>query len=177
LQGRIVIVLVLGGVRSGKSEVAEQITTQIADNGPITYLATGVATDPVMAQRIETHRARRPATWATIEAGHDLAGVLETATGTVLVDALGTWVAHTDDFAVDAPTLCRALTDRTGSTVVVSDEVGLSVHAPTDAGRRFADALGDLNRAVADVADRTLFVAAGRATELFDVARVLGTAR
>jgi adenosyl cobinamide kinase/adenosyl cobinamide phosphate guanylyltransferase len=44
--------------------------------------------------------------------------------------------------------------------------VGLGVHPPTDVGRRFADALGGLNRAVADVADRVLLVVAGRVLPL-----------
>jgi nicotinate-nucleotide--dimethylbenzimidazole phosphoribosyltransferase len=48
----------------------------------------------------------------------------------------------------------------------VSEEVGLGVHAPTEVGRRFADALGELNRAVADVADRALLVVAGRVLPL-----------
>jgi nicotinate-nucleotide--dimethylbenzimidazole phosphoribosyltransferase len=50
--------------------------------------------------------------------------------------------------------------------VVVSEEVGLGVHAPSEAGRRFADVLGTLNRAVADVADRVLLVVAGRVLPL-----------
>ena len=50
--------------------------------------------------------------------------------------------------------------------MVVSEEVGLGVHPPTEVGRRFADALGSLNRAVADVADRVLLVVAGRVLPL-----------
>jgi len=48
----------------------------------------------------------------------------------------------------------------------VSEEVGLSVHPPTDAGRRFVDALGELNQAVAAVADDVLLVVAGRVLPL-----------
>jgi adenosylcobinamide kinase/adenosylcobinamide-phosphate guanylyltransferase len=48
----------------------------------------------------------------------------------------------------------------------VSEEVGLGVHATTDVGRRFADALGTLNRAVADEADRVYLVVAGRVLPL-----------
>ncbi len=50
--------------------------------------------------------------------------------------------------------------------MVVSDEVGLGVHPTTEVGRRFADALGALNRAVADEADRVLLVVAGRVMAL-----------
>ena len=82
-----------------------------------------------------------------------------------MVDALGTWVAGLPEFAVDAEGLCATLRARKaqGSTVVVSEEVGLGVHPFTTAGGRFRDALGSLNRAVADVADEVLLVVAGRA--------------
>ena len=56
--------------------------------------------------------------------------------------------------------------DRTGDTVVVSEEVGLSVHPTTEAGRRFVDVLGEVNRAVGDAADRVLLVVAGRVVPL-----------
>jgi adenosylcobinamide kinase / adenosylcobinamide-phosphate guanylyltransferase len=84
----------------------------------------------------------------------------------VLVDSLGTWVARCDDFAVDTDALVAALTRRTSPTVVVSEEVGLGVHPETEVGRRWRDAVGEVNQAVAAAADRVLLVVAGRALEL-----------
>ncbi len=55
---------------------------------------------------------------------------------------------------------------RSADTVLVSDEVGLSVHPPTALGRQFVDAVGDCNRAIAAIADRVLLVVAGRTLEL-----------
>jgi adenosyl cobinamide kinase/adenosyl cobinamide phosphate guanylyltransferase len=170
------ITLVLGGTRSGKSEVAESLVA--AAGGRVTYVATAQVTDDDMAARIAAHRARRPAGWATVEAGVDLPGVLDDAPpGPVVVDSLGTWVAAHDDLAPDTPGLCRALRRRAtagaGDTVLVSEEVGLGVHAPTITGRRFADALGELNRAVAGEADRVLLVVAGRVLPLDSVDAVL----
>lgn len=158
------ITLVLGGTRSGKSEVAERQAA--AGSGPVTYVATGRATDHDMARRIAAHRARRPASWRTVEAGPDLAGALAEPEGTVLVDSLGTWIAGLPDLVADPGPLCTALRARSGDTVVVSEEVGLGVHATTAAGRRFADALGAVNRAVADVADAVWLVVAGRVLPL-----------
>ena len=164
LYGAAVIVLVLGGARSGKSELAERWVQRFEP--PVTYLATGWSDDDAMAARIEAHRARRPASWSTLEVGAGLAGALRSVRGAVLVDALGTWLARHHDFEVDAADLCRALRERDGDTVVVSDEVGLSVHPETPVGVAFRDALGSLNRAVADVADRAVLVVAGRVLEL-----------
>jgi adenosyl cobinamide kinase/adenosyl cobinamide phosphate guanylyltransferase len=88
----------------------------------------------------------------------------------VLVDSLGTWVARHADLRPDTAGLCAALRARAasgaGATVVVSEEVGLGVHAPSEAGRRFADVLGTLNRAVAGESDRVLLVVAGRVLPL-----------
>jgi adenosyl cobinamide kinase/adenosyl cobinamide phosphate guanylyltransferase len=158
------ITLVLGGTRSGKSEVAEALAAR--GGVPVTYVATGRAVDEDMAGRIAAHRARRPEDWATVEAGEDLPDVLRGLAGPALVDSLGTWVAGHADLDPAVAPLCAALRERAGDTVVVSEEVGLGVHAPSEAGRRFADVLGTLNRAVAGVADRVLLVVAGRALPL-----------
>ncbi|HEX9969114.1 MAG TPA: bifunctional adenosylcobinamide kinase/adenosylcobinamide-phosphate guanylyltransferase [Acidimicrobiales bacterium] len=160
------ITLVLGGARSGKSEVAERLASRLGE--PVTYVATGTAADDDadMAARIERHRARRPASWATVEAGPDLGDVLRGIEGPVLLDALGTWLAGSRDFAVDGRDLCVALRERSGDTVVVSDEVGMGVHPSSELGRRFRDALGLLNQDVAEVADEVLLVVAGRALRL-----------
>ncbi len=226
------ITLVLGGARSGKSELAESLASMSPQ--PVTYVATGWASDPEMAERIERHRARRPSGWATLEvagsaptpaaatpapagpattpagpatptpagpdtpatAGHstpapatpapagsatasagpgtpippsaELAELLVGTAGTVLVDSLGTWVAGAPGFGVDADALCAALLGRTGASIVVSEEVGLGVHPETELGRDFRDALGELNQAVAAVADEVLLVVAGRALRLED---------
>lgn len=162
------ITLVLGGARSGKSALAERLAATAATvaGAPVTYIATGVATDDEMADRIDAHRARRPDEWSTREAGNDLPGVVRSTNGIILLDALGTWLAGRPDLVVDTAGLCDALRARADDAVVVSDEVGLGVHPSTAVGRRFRDALGELNAAVAEVSDEVLLVVAGRALPL-----------
>jgi adenosyl cobinamide kinase/adenosyl cobinamide phosphate guanylyltransferase len=162
-----VIVLVLGGARSGKSEAAERIAMRLPQ--PVTYVATAQPDDDDFRARIEVHRARRPAEWSTIECGSELAGALRDAPGTALVDSLGTWVTARGDVTSadhDFADLVAALAGRQGDTVVVTEEVGLGVHPSTESGRRFRDALGTLNVQVGGVADRVLLVVAGRVLEL-----------
>ena len=160
------IALLLGGSGSGKSLLAERLAATLAP--PVTYMATWVPAGPddAMAARVAAHRARRPAAWEVREVGADLAGALAATAGTVLVDALGTWVAGIAGFAADGQALGAALLARAGDTVVVSDEVGQGVHPPTEAGRRFRDALGRVNQAVAGVADEAWLVVAGRVVPL-----------
>lgn len=169
-EGRPPISLVLGGARSGKSEVAERIAASLPP--PVTYLATADPGDDAdFRLRIAAHRSRRPGAWRTLETGPDLVGALRATEGAALVDSLGSWVASTRDFAADPGALCEALVERVGATVLVSEEVGLGVHPSTRAGGLFRDALGTVNQAVAAVAGDVLLVVAGRVLRLDDLAR------
>jgi adenosyl cobinamide kinase/adenosyl cobinamide phosphate guanylyltransferase len=173
-----VITLVLGGARSGKSRVAERLAAELPE--PVTYIGTAAThsdsddpdrdgldrDDPDMAARIAVHRARRPATWRTVEAGQHLCAALTGSNATVLVDSLGAWVAACPDFDVDVDALRSAICGRAGDTVIVSEEVGLGVHPSSAAGRRFRDTLGLVNQMVAELADEVLLVVAGRILRL-----------
>ena len=159
------IILLLGGARSGKSELAERMAS--GQTEPVTYVATAEpGADEDFARRIEEHRKRRPPSWNTVESGRDLPGAIRGLDGTVLVDSLGTWVASAPNFDVDAESLCHSLMTHRGSVLVVSEEVGLGVHPSTEVGRRFRDVLGQLNQRVAAVADEVLLVVAGCAVRL-----------
>ncbi len=164
------ITLVLGGTRSGKSVVAERLVGDLAahDDGSVTYVATASIADAEMERRVAVHRARRPPAWRTVElhSSAELPALLGALDGSVLVDSLGTWVASAPDFEVDGQALAHALRARPAGTVLVSEEVGLSVHPSTAVGRAFVDAVGQLNQAVAAVADHVLLVVAGRTVEL-----------
>lgn len=156
------LTLVLGGARSGKSRVAEALA-----GDDVVYVATAEVSDDDLAARVARHRARRPGSWSTVESGPDLVATIRSLPDRpALVDSLGTWVARCDGFAVDAGALVVALAARTSPTVVVSEEVGLGVHPETEVGRRWRDALGEVNQEVAAAADAVLLVVAGRTLQL-----------
>ena len=170
-------VLVLGGIRSGKSAFAE---TLVADAPSVRYVATSAdrGDDQEWLDRIEAHQRRRPQSWSTEEVGGGpdrLAAVLAEAKpdDTLVIDDLGGWVATlldpahqpNDDVAtVDA--LADAVRACAGRVVLVSPEVGLSLVPATPVGRAFADALGTLNQTLATACDRVALVVAGQATWL-----------
>lgn len=155
------ITLVLGGARSGKSDIAEARASRLSSR--VSYLATGrlEGADPAWRERIARHRERRSAEWVTLEVGDDLTSVLRQVEGVALLDALSTWLAARPDFAYDESDLLEALRTSRAELVIVSDEVGWGVHPASEVGRDFRDALGTLNRRVAAVADVVVLVVAG----------------
>ena len=167
------LTLLLGGARSGKSALAVQIGRRHA--GRVTFIATSPPVDDELTARIARHRAERPP-WPTIEEPLDLAGALAAAGDDLaIVDCLTLWVSNLihrgdADLAVEATAAdvaCLAAR-RPAPTVVVTNEVGLGVHPPTELGRRYRDLLGRVNQRWAAVADRSLLLVAGRAVALTD---------
>lgn len=166
--------LVLGGIRSGKSQWAEAaIAESIADGLPVRYLATGPASgaDPDWSARVAAHRERRPSHWVTVETV-DVATQLRSDTATAtLVDDVGGWLTAAMDrrgawtgasVHADAEGLLDAVAAFAGSLVLVSPEVGLTVVPHTESGRRFADELGLLNQQLAALCDQVVLVVAGQ---------------
>jgi len=161
------IALILGGARSGKSELAERWAG--GGSPVVTYVATMVVGDDAdLATRVAAHRARRPAQWQTVEVAPDtdLPDLLAGLEGTVLVDSLGPWLGSRPELSVDADAICAALLARSGDTFLVSEEVGLGVHPTSAAGRQFRDTLGMLNQSISAIADQVVLVFAGRALPL-----------
>ncbi|KUI14974.1 adenosylcobinamide kinase/adenosylcobinamide phosphate guanyltransferase [Mycobacterium lehmannii] len=165
--------LVLGGIRSGKSQWAEAaLAGEATDAQPMCYLATGPSStdDPEWAARLAAHRSRRQARWSTVETT-DVATQLRAHPSATLVDDIGTWLAAAMDrsgawtggsIAADVDDLLDAVDGFPAPLAVVSPEVGLTVVPATAAGRRFADELGSLNQRLATVCDRVVLVIAGQ---------------
>jgi adenosylcobinamide kinase/adenosylcobinamide-phosphate guanylyltransferase len=160
------VVFVLGGARSGKSAYAERLATESGLDR--VYVATAEPGDAEMAERIAHHRSRRGEGWRTVEAPRELEAALAENAGegrAVLVDCLTLWLSNLMHAGADAEargrSLCEALRRLPGLVVLISNEVGLGLVPETPLGRRFRDAQGRLNQAVAETADSVVFMAAG----------------
>lgn len=164
------VTLVLGGIRSGKSRLAQQIAEHC---DRVTFIATAERRDDVeMAAKIERHRADRPANWITVEEPLLLAKAIQESgkdQDVILIDCLTLFAAnmlescHEDQAQLQRhiDQLCSVLRTPPCSIILVSNEVGSGVVPAYELGRRFRDLVGEINQRVASVADTVLLLVAG----------------
>jgi len=161
--------LILGGVRSGKSALAEQIAAKLGETATVHYVATAQAGDGEMSDRIQAHQARRPEHWGLVEEPLALASVLEQwdrPDQVLLVDCMSLWLSNLlmagpEVLAREREAFLQGLADFPGSLVIVSNEVGMGLIGMNALSRQFADELGWLNQALAQRSEQVYFCAAG----------------
>lgn len=160
--------LILGGIRSGKSALAERLA--LASAVPVTFVATATAGDAEMTERIRRHQAERPADWGLVEEPLDLAGVLQRFRGSgrcLLIDCMSLWLSNllhhapSSDPGAATAAFCEAVDGHPDPLVIVSNEVGLGIIGMDPLTRRFADELGRLNQRLAARVDLVLLTVAG----------------
>ena len=160
------IILVLGGARSGKSAFSEGLVDR--SGLAKAYLATGQVFDDEMKRRVGIHKTRRGPEWELVEEPLDLCGALSRISSekkAVLVDCLTLWVTNLmmaeRNQVGEAEMLVSALTTLPGTIVLVSNEVGQGIVPDNAMARAFRDHAGLLHQKVAATADEVYFVTAG----------------
>ncbi len=155
-----------GGQRSGKSRYAQDLALQLSPS-PV-YLATSRAWDDDHRQRIARHVADRDARWTTLEEEKYLSR-LDLGSRVVVLDCVTLWLTNFfTDAAYDVETALHQaqqefdkLRQQDCTLLVISNEIGMGLHAPTEAGRKFTDLQGWLNQYIAQRADRAIFMVSG----------------
>jgi adenosylcobinamide kinase/adenosylcobinamide-phosphate guanylyltransferase len=168
--------LILGGARSGKSTMAQELAAKAGS--PVLFVATAEAGDRDMEDRIEAHRRSRSPEWQTLEVtthvGGSIARNMGTA-GTVVVDCITLLVnnifeEHSGE--TDAGVLENAVTAEIQELIdnikrvdawfiIVSNEVGLGIVPADRVSRIYRDLLGKANRMLAEHADEVYLLVAG----------------
>ncbi|MBK1872352.1 bifunctional adenosylcobinamide kinase/adenosylcobinamide-phosphate guanylyltransferase [Marinobacter sp. 1-3A] len=161
--------LVLGGIRSGKTALAERLAS--GTNNSVVYLATATAGDDEMRTRIQRHQQQRPDGWGLEEETLALAQVLArqgktTHAPCILIDCMSLWVSNLlhageEIFDREREAFLNQVSLYPGELVIVSNEVGLGTIGMDPLTRRFADELGWLNQALAAVSDKVVMSVAG----------------
>ncbi len=146
------LILIGGGVRSGKSAWAEARALEYP--APPVYLATGQALDDEMRARIDEHRTQRGDRFETVEAPLDILGALRTLServdppSIVLLDCLTLWISNHlmvergDDVLPAVDALVRTIERAPFDTLVVTNEVGMGIVPDNALSRRFRDLTG-----------------------------------
>lgn len=162
--------LILGGVRSGKSKLAETIARESAL--PVSYIATATVRDEdaEMLARIRTHRARRPESWSLVEEPLHLAKALrqcDSAEHCVLVDCLTLWLTNlliAEDpllFEQEREALIATVPTLKGKIILVSNETNMGVTPLGELSRRYCDEAGRLHQDLAQLSDTVILTVAG----------------
>ncbi len=156
----------LGGARSGKSSHAQSLAESLCERQVL--VATAQALDDEMADRIARHIEDRGASWSTVEAPLDLNVAIAShlkQDQAIVVDCLTLWLSnimHAErDIELETKQLVSTIKDADSPLILVSNEVGMGIVPESALGRRFRDAQGFLNKAVAEVCEQVVFVAAG----------------
>jgi len=175
-QKRPKIVLITGGVRSGKSSFAEKLAGSIGRK--VAFIATAQVLDEEMTERIAAHQSNRPKHWETHEEPYQVAQVIQKVgekTEVVLIDCLTLLVSNlmqdyqerlpnqnlTDSIIGEIKEIIREAAQCPARVIIVSNEVGLGVVPANPMGRFFRDILGQVNQIIASSSDQVYLMVAG----------------
>lgn len=162
------ITFILGGARSGKSEHALKLVGRAKR---IAFVATCQALDDEMDERIRLHKASRPRHWATFEEPLGVAAMIKKIRSDynfILIDCLTLLVTNlllkkkkAEEIEREVGAIMYELRKHKGSSVIVSNEVGLGIVPETRLGREFRDIAGRVNKMVAERSNRVFFIVSG----------------
>ncbi len=160
------IYYITGGERSGKSNYAQDLALSLS-NMP-KYIATSRIWGDDHRKRIDRHIADRDERWTSIEEEKILASVIETK-DVVVIDCVTLWLTN---FYVDtkndiekclelAKIEFNKLLDIDATIIIISNEIGMGVHAQTEVGRKFTELQGWVNQHIARHADKATMMISG----------------
>lgn len=160
------IYYITGGERSGKSGYAQSLALELS-NTPY-YLATSRVWDGDFEKRVERHISDRDERWTTIEEEKHL-GNLDLKGKTVVVDCVTLWLTNwyvdtkndVEQCLEKGKTELEKLFQQKANIIIISNEIGMGIHAQTEVGRKFTELQGWMNQYIASKADKATFMVSG----------------
>lgn len=158
------ITLITGGERSGKSRHAQQLALGYSPS-PI-YLATARRWDEDFEYRILRHEQERDSRWRTVEEEINIGRVQGEV---IVVDCVTLWLTNIfsdANFKLDqALSIAQAelnhIFNSNSNWIFVTNEIGMGVHAPTEAGRKFVELQGWVNQLIAGHSSKVILMISG----------------
>ncbi|WP_109299219.1 bifunctional adenosylcobinamide kinase/adenosylcobinamide-phosphate guanylyltransferase [Aquimarina sp. AU474] len=162
---------VTGGERSGKSSYAQNLALELSQ-APY-YLATSRIWDGNHRKRIDRHIADRDDRWTSIEEEKEIAKVITTGS-VVVIDCVTLWLTNffvdTKNDVSQSLTLAKQEFDKllqiNATIIIISNEIGMGVHATTEIGRKFTELQGWMNQHIAKHADKAILMVSGIPVEI-----------
>lgn len=160
------IYYITGGERSGKSKYAQELAESLSNN-PY-YLATSRIWDANFQKRVDRHILDRDERWTTIEEEKDISKVIQENT-TVVIDCVTLWLTNfyldtennIDECLLLAKNQIELLTNIDANIIIISNEIGMGLHAQTEVGRKFTELQGWVNQFIAKKANKATFMVSG----------------
>lgn len=168
------LILVTGGVRSGKSAYAQKIAESSGDK--VFYIATAQALDGEMKKRIKSHKRSRAKTWITVEEPVHLAkaiNAIPSGKKTIILDCLTLFISNLIHNGRSDPQICadvkdvvKALRKKSKLSIIVTNEVGNGIVPDNKLARRFRDLQGVVNQITAKEAGRVCLLVSGISVQI-----------
>ncbi|HEY4653298.1 MAG TPA: bifunctional adenosylcobinamide kinase/adenosylcobinamide-phosphate guanylyltransferase [Cyclobacteriaceae bacterium] len=160
------IYFITGGERSGKSRFAQQLALTLSDHPA--YLATARKSDKHFEQRIARHRQERDHRWENIEEEVTISQI-EATEKVVVLDCITLWLNNiftdleysTDESLDTAKKELDKAFQKNCTWIIISNEIGMGVHATSEAGRKFVELQGWINQHIAEKASEVYFMVSG----------------
>lgn len=160
------IYYITGGERSGKSSYAQKLAEKMTTT-PY-YLATSRVWDEDFSKRVERHKAERDDSWTTIEEEKFISKVIP-LNEVIVIDCVTLWLTNLYlDFDTNvekalefAKNEIKALTKINSKIIIISNEIGMGVHAQTHMARKFTELQGWVNQFIAKNASEATFMVSG----------------
>jgi adenosylcobinamide kinase/adenosylcobinamide-phosphate guanylyltransferase len=157
---------ITGGERSGKSSYAQRLALEHSPS-PI-YLATSRIWDEDFKNRVKRHISDRDERWTTIEEEKHISK-LDLTGKVVVMDCVTLWLTnfYTDTKYDHLKSLELAKTEfdllakKDFTLVIISNELGMGMHAETEIGRKFTELQGWMNQHIAARADKAVLMISG----------------
>jgi adenosylcobinamide kinase/adenosylcobinamide-phosphate guanylyltransferase len=167
------LIFITGGARSGKSRYARELALQLSPH-PV-YVATARKWDDEFGERIRRHQLERDSRWTSIEEEKAI-GSLDLSGQVVVIDCVTLWItnffldtlndveASLEACKKEIDALCR----QKATLLIISNEIGMGVHADSEIGRKFTDLQGWMNQYIAGKAVKAILMVSGIAVTIKD---------
>ncbi len=158
-----------GGIKSGKSRIAEEKTLEMTGNGKPIYLATNELFDDKMKERIRVHKLRRNDNFITIEEPVHVLDIVNQAENTVIFECVSMWInnmLHHDKTDREISDRMKEVLETDKDIVFVQNEVGLGIIPPSELARNYMDISGEVAQLISQYSNEVYFCVAGLAQRL-----------